>query len=302
METNNLNTQKRYALITGGTSGIGYELAKLFVKDGYNLIIVARSNERLQEATEEFRQLGAEVLAIEKNLFDVDAAREIYQEVKSRAIQVDVLVNNAGQGQLGRFHEVPLERHLDLIQLDVVSLVTLTRLFLDDMVQRNAGKILNLASVVSKTPAPEFSVYAASKAFVLSFSEALAKELEDTNITITALMPGRTDTDFFYKADMTGTKEYQEHHLADPAEVARDGYDALMSGESRVISGGQNKMMIGMMNSMPDSANAANMQKNMQPSEKDPNERRHQPGHTPSQREREAMDRQEIDQEEVSEH
>jgi short-subunit dehydrogenase len=294
METNNLNTQGKYALITGGTSGIGYELAKLFAKDGYNLILVARSNERLQDVSDEFRQQGTEVLVIEKNLFEANAARELYQEVRSHGIQIDALVNNAGQGQLGKFYEVPLERHLDLIQLDVVSLVTLTRLFLDDMITRNAGKILNLASVVSKTPAPEFSIYAASKAFVLSFSEALAKELEDTDVTVTALMPGRTDTDFFFKADMTGTIEYQEHQLADPAEVARDGYEALMSGESRVISGGQNKLMIGMMNSMPDSANAANMQKNMQPSDKDPNERRHQPGHAASQREREAMDKEEV--------
>lgn len=292
--TNNSNKQNRYALVTGGTSGIGYELAKLCAKDGYNLILVARSNERLQEVSDEFRQFGVEVLSLDKNLFELYAAKDIYVEIKARGIQVDILINNAAQGQLGKFHEIPLERHVDLLQLNIVALVELTKLFLDEMITRNEGKILNLASVVSKTPAPEFSIYAASKAFVLSFSEALAKELEETNVTITALLPGRTDTDFFFKADMENSKEYQEHHLASPEKVARDGYDALMSGESRVISGTQNKLLVGMMNTMPDSTNAANMQKNMQPSDKDADERRQRPDHSPSEKEREAIDKEQV--------
>jgi short-subunit dehydrogenase len=249
---------------------------------------VARSGERLQEVSEEFRQLGVQVVALEKDLFDPRAAHEIYDEVRSLGIPVEVLVNDAGQGQRGKFYEVPLQRHLDLVQLDVISLLTLTHLFLADMVSRNEGRILNLASVVSKTPAPEFSVYAASKAFVLSLSEALAHELKDTNVTVTALMPGRTDTDFFLKAGMEDTKEYQEHSLADPAEVARDGYEALMSGESRVISGAMNKVMIGMVNAKPDGANASQMHKNMQLSDKQ-EERRQGPEHAASQEEREAI-------------
>lgn len=294
MATNRSNNTNAYALITGATSGIGYELAKLFAKDGYNLVLVARSNERLQEVSDEFRQHNVDVIALDKDLFDPQAARQIYTEMKARGVRVDFLVNNAGQGQRGRFHEIPLERHLALLQLDVVSLLTLTRLFLDDMIARNSGKILNLASVVSKTPAPEFAVYAASKAFVLSLSEALAVELEDTNVTITALLPGRTDTDFFYKADMVDTKEYQEHDLANPVEVARDGYNALMSGESRVISGAQNKMMIGMLNTMSDSANAAKMHKNMQPTDKAADERRYRSSHTPSERERQLIERESV--------
>jgi uncharacterized protein len=237
--------------------------------------------------------LGVEVLSFDKNLFAPMAVRQIYQEIKAKGIQIDVLVNNAGQGQAGKFHEVPLERHLDIVQLNIVSLLTLTKLFLEDMVTRNEGKILNLASVVSKTPAPDFSVYAASKAFVLSFSEALAVELKETNITVTALLPGRTDTDFFYKADMDHTKEYQEHELADPAEVARDGYNALMSGDNRVVSGTQNKVMVGMMNTMTDSANAAKM-KNMQPTDKAEDERRHHSGHVPSERERQVIDQERV--------
>jgi hypothetical protein len=291
MATDNENKRNQYALVTGGTSGIGYELAKLLATDGYNLVLVARSSDRLLEVSDEFQDLGVDVLLLDKDLFEENAAREIFDELKAQNIQIDVLVNNAGQGQKGKFHEIPFERHLELIQLNIISLVALTKLFLDEMVTRNEGKILNLASIVSKTPAPEFSIYAASKAFVLSFSEALSKELEETNITVTALLPGRTDTDFFFKADLTDSKEYQDHHLADPAVVARDGYKALMSGDNRVISGVQNKAMVGMMNSMPDSASAANMQKNMQPSEKDEDKRKQRSGHAASDQEREALDK-----------
>ena len=294
MATNNSDKVNQYALVTGGTSVIGYELAKLLAADGYNLILVARSSERLQEVSEEFLQFGIDVMPLDKDLFDPAAAHEIYQQVKANGIQVSILINNAGQGQRGKFHEVSLERHIDLLQLNIVSLVALTKLFLDDMMMKNQGKILNLASVVSKTPAPEFSIYAASKAFVLSFSEALAHELDDTGITITALLPGRTDTAFFDKADMEDSKEYQDHALAGPEKVARDGYEAMMSGESRVISGVQNKLMIGMMNTMPDSANAANMHKNMKPSDKGPDDRRQGPEHMASERERDTIGKEQL--------
>lgn len=281
----NTDNRNKYALITGGTSGIGYELARLFAKDGYSLILVARNSDRLHEVTDQFKQLGVEVTPITKDLYKDGAAQQIYDEVKNMGIQVDVLVNDAGQGQVGSFADVDLQRHLDIIHLNVVSLVTLTKLFLDDMVKRNEGKILQLASVVSKTPAPNFAVYAASKAFVLSFSEALSYELKDTNITMTCLLPGRTDTDFFHKADMTDSKEYQKE-LDDPAEVAKNGYDALMAGESRVISGMKNKLMVGMMNASPDSMNAANMADNVSPTGKEESERRKESDHPASRKER----------------
>lgn len=292
--TTDRERKNQYALVTGGTSGIGYELAKLLAQDGYNLVIVARSVERLHEVATEFEQQGVTVLPLDKDLTNSLAAQQVYDELVAAGIEIDILVNNAAQGQKGNFSDVSLERHLELIQLNITSLVSLTKLFVDRMKVRGSGKILNLASVVSKTPAPEFSIYAASKAFVLSFSEALAKELTNTNITVTALLPGRTDTDFFYKADMTETKEYQDHSLADPAKVARDGYDALMSGDNRVISGAQNKAMVGMMNTMPDASNAENMQKNMQPSEKPEDERRHRSDHAASQRERDAISKEEV--------
>jgi len=285
-----MNTENRnkYALITGATSGIGYELAKLFANDGYSLVLVARATDRLQEVTDEFKQLGVEVTPIAKDLFKDGAAQEVYDEVKSMGILIDVLVNDAGQGQVGLFTEVELQRHLDIVHLNVVSLVTLTKLFLDDMVKRDTGKVLQLGSIVSKTPAPYFAVYAASKAFVLSFSEALSYELKDTNVTMTCLMPGRTDTDFFHKADMTDTKEYQKQ-LDDPAEVAKNGYEALMKGENRVISGMKNKMMIGMINASPDSMNAANMADNVSPSGKEEAEKRRASDHPASQEERQMI-------------
>jgi short-subunit dehydrogenase len=284
----NPENRNKYALITGATSGIGYELAKLFAKDGYSLVLVARATDRLQEVTDEFKLLGVEVTPIAKDLFKDGAAQEVYDEVKSMGILVDVLVNDAGQGQVGMFTEVELQRHLDIVHLNVVSLVTLTKLFLDDMVKRDTGRVLQLGSIVSKTPAPYFAVYAASKAFVLSFSEALSYELKDTNVTMTCLMPGRTDTDFFHKADMTDTKEYQKD-LDDPAEVAKNGYDALMSGESRVVSGMKNKMMLGMLNASPDSMNAANMADNVSPSGKDEKDKRRESDHPASKEEREMI-------------
>jgi short-subunit dehydrogenase len=294
MENTQSNNKAKYALVTGGTSGIGYEISKLLANDGYNLVIVARSSEQLQTVCNELRQFKVDVTPLEKDLFQKEAANEIFQEMQNRGLTIDVLVNDAGQGQAGLFHEIPLERHLDIIQLNITTLVSLTYLFLPEMIKKGEGKILNLASVVSKTPAPEFAIYAASKAFVLSFSEALSAELEDTGVTVTALMPGRTDTAFFHRADMENTKEYQEHKLADPADVAKDGYDAMMSGDSRVISGAQNKMMIGMMNTIPDSANASNMQKNIQPSDKDENERRHRSDHPASERERETIEKSQV--------
>lgn len=284
----NPENRNKYALITGGTSGIGYELAKLFANNGYSLILVARSTDRLQEVTTEFKNLGVEVTPIEKDLFKDGAAQEVYDEVKKMNIPVEVLVNDAGQGQVGMFTEVELQRHLDIIHLNVISLVTLTRLFLADMLKRDSGKILQLGSIVSKTPAPYFAVYAASKAFVLSFSEALSHELKDTNVTMTCLMPGRTDTDFFHKAEMTDTKEYQKD-LADPAEVAKNGYEALMSGESRIVSGAMNKVMMGMLNATPDSMNAANMADNVSPSSKDEEDKRRSSDHPASQQEREMI-------------
>ena len=133
---NNPSNRKGYALVTGGTSGIGYELAKLLARDGYNLVLVARSSERLLEASDEFQEIGADVLLLDKDLFDPAAPKEIYNELRSKGITIDVLINNAGQGQKGKFHEVDLDRHLEIMQLNMVAPVAITKLFLTDMIKR----------------------------------------------------------------------------------------------------------------------------------------------------------------------
>lgn len=259
-------TENKYALITGATSGIGYELAKLFAKDRYNLVIVSRDQQELESRAEEFRQHGVEVISIAKDLFSREESFALYDEVRNRGIQIDVLVNDAGQGLYGKFQDTDIQRELNIIELNISSLVILTKCFLKEMVQRNEGKILNLASIASKVPGPWQSVYHGTKAFVLSFSEAIREELRETNITVTALMPGVTDTDFFNKADMQSSKAVQdESKMADPADVAKDGYEALMAGKDKVISGIKNKLQVGMSNLMPDSTVAHQMNEQQKP-------------------------------------
>lgn len=255
----------QYALITGATSGIGYELAKLFAQDGYSLLIVARHEDGLQTTANELRGYGVQVDTIAKDLFEPQAALELYDEVKAKGIQVDVLVNDAGQGLYGLFVETDLQRELDIIQLNISSLVMLTKKFLQEMVARNKGMILNLSSIASKAPGPYQSVYHGTKAFVQSFTEAIRNEVRESDITITALLPGATDTDFFNKADMNSSKVVQEGKLDDAAKVARDGYEALMKGKDMVVSGLKNKMSVAMSNMMPDSTAANNMRKQQEP-------------------------------------
>ncbi|MEJ5961995.1 SDR family NAD(P)-dependent oxidoreductase [Pedobacter immunditicola] len=258
------NTHK-YALITGATSGIGYELAKLFAKDQYNLILVARDQSQLDLKANEFRATGVEVRTLAKDLFDREQTFSIYEEVKKLGVEVEVLVNDAGQGVYGEFKDTELQRELDIIELNISSVVILTKAFLKDMLVRQSGKILNLASIASKAPGPWQSVYHGTKAFVLSFSEAIREELKDTGVTVTALLPGATDTDFFNKADMNQSKIVQEEDLDDAVKVAEDGYEALMSGKDKVISGLKNKIKVGMTNIMTDSAAAHTMGEQQKP-------------------------------------
>ncbi len=254
-----------YTLITGGTDGIGFQLARLFARDGHNLIVVARKEDELQVAANELRSLGVEVVTIAKDLFEPKSPFELYEEVKERGMRVDILVNNAGQGQYGEFSETDIYRELSIIQLNIASLVVLTKLFLKDMLERGEGRILNLSSVASKAPGPLQSVYHGTKAFVQSFTEAIRDEVKEKGITITALLPGATDTDFFHKADMLDAKNVKEGKLADPAKVAKDGYDALMSGDDMVVSGISNKVQVAMSNILPDKTVAAQVHKQQAP-------------------------------------
>jgi short-subunit dehydrogenase len=261
----------KYVLITGATSGIGFELAKLFAADKYNLIIVARNESELTQSAQAFRQEGVEVLTISKDLFNRQSPFELYEEVKAKGIEIDVLVNDAGQGVYGEFTDTELERELDIIQLNIAAVVVLTKLFLKDMVARGRGRILNVASIAGKVPGPYQAVYHGTKAFIHSFNEAVRSEVKASGsaVTITSLLPGATDTDFFHKADMEASKVVQEGKLGDAATVAKDGYEALMAGKDMVISGFMNKVQVAMANVMPDSTTADNMLKAQKPVNKD---------------------------------
>src|SRR6218665_1190003 len=175
-----MTKNKKYVLITGGTSGIGYELARLLAKDGHNLIIIARSQEELDKVAHELTAgYSIDVLTFAKDLFKKNAPFEVYDFVKSKNMEVEILVNDAGQGQFGEFINTDIEREMDIIQLNITSLVALTKLFLIEMVERKSGKILNLASVASKVPGPFQAVYHGTKAFVHSFTEAIRAEVKD---------------------------------------------------------------------------------------------------------------------------
>jgi len=260
-----METQTNYTLITGGSTGIGFSLAKVFARNGHNLIIVARDEAELNEAANQLRSEGVDVITISKDLFDPENAFELYDEIKEKGVIVDILVNNAGQGLYGEFSETDIWRELKIVQLNISSLLVLTKAFLEEMLERGEGKILNLSSIASKVPGPWQSVYHGTKAFVQSFTEALRSEVKDKGITVTALLPGGTDTDFFNKAGMQDSKLVQEGKLADPDKVAQDGYDALMSDDDKVISGFKNKMQVAMSNALPDSTVADKMRKQQEP-------------------------------------
>jgi uncharacterized protein len=263
--TQSLNS---YALITGATSGIGYELARLFAADGYNLVIVSRTQADLDQRSGELeKEFGIQVVPIASDLFDPRAAFKLYDEVRRKNLLVDVLVNDAGQGQYGLFVESDIHRQLEIIQLNVSSLTALTHLFLKDMLARNHGRILQLASIASELPGPWQAVYHGTKAYVLHFTEGLIRELKDSGVTLTCLQPGATDTDFFNKADMQESK-ILDTKLSDPAKVAKDGYDALMKGDDKIVSGFKNKAMVASSNVMPDTTVAAQMEKMQEPKNK----------------------------------
>ena len=266
METQNSTNSGKTALVTGATSGIGRELATLFAKDGYNLVLVARNEDNLLELGQHFEeQFGIKATLITKDLAGDEAGQQVYDEVKQQDIQVDVLVNNAGMGEYGLFAtETDLQKEIDIIHINVVALVKLTKLYLKDMVQRNDGKILMLGSVASVIPNPLMAVYGATKSFIYSFSEALRNEIKETNVTLTVLMPGATDTDFFNKAGAMNTKAQEKARETPAADVARTGYDALMSGKDKVIHGAVNKASVAMAHLLPDSASASAARREME--------------------------------------
>lgn len=254
-----------FTLITGATSGIGYALAHTFAARGHNLIIVARTVSDLADTAAELSDTYAiETVPLVKDLFEPNAAIEIYREISEKKLHVDILVNNAGQGLYGKFIETDLERELAIIQLNICTYVSLTKLFLKPMIEQTEGKILNVASIAGKLPGPYQAVYHGTKAFVHSFTESIRAEIEGAGITITSLLPGATNTDFFHKADMQNSKVL-DSELADPSDVAEVGYEALMNGDDMVIFGLKNKVQVLSSNIIPDQALSKMMLKQQEP-------------------------------------
>ena len=227
---------KKVALITGAAGGIGKEFANIHAKTGGDIVAVDLNEKGLVSLKVNLEdQYGIKVYTITKNLTDLNAPQEIYDELQTNGIQVDYLINNAGFGGVGKFHERTWAQDLAMIQVDVIALTALTKLFLPDFVARNEGKILNVSSTVSLIPGPGQAVYFASKAFVTSLTRSIYGELNDSDATITALLPGATQTGFGDHSGMNKTAIYK--NPANPADVAKDGYDAMMKGELEVISG-----------------------------------------------------------------
>lgn len=227
---------KNTALITGASSGIGKELARIHAEKGGDLILVARSKARLEALKDELEtKHGITVKVIVKDLTEAEAPQAIYNQIKQEGITVDYLINNAGFGGRGKFHERAWEQDLAMINLNIIALTALTRFFLPDFVQRNSGKILNVSSTASFMPGPLQAVYFATKAYVTFFSNAISEELHDTKITVTTLMPGATETEFAKTSGMDETGLFDKTVSA--RSVAQDGYDGMIAGKIDVVSG-----------------------------------------------------------------
>lgn len=228
---------KPLAVITGASSGIGLEIAKVFANNGYDLIINSNS-EKISDSADELRSLGCTVNEVKADLATRQGVDELSTMITSIRKNVDVLVLNAGVAVGGEFINNDFEDEFNSMNLNMVYLVYLTKKVLEEMVNRNEGKILFTSSIAAEMPGPYYAVYAATKAFVQSFAQALHYEMKDTgkNITITALQPGSTDTNFFERANLLDTK-VGEAPKDDPAEVAQQGYEALMKGEDHVVAG-----------------------------------------------------------------
>ena len=230
-------------LITGASSGIGYELAKLFAEANHSLVLVSRNEEKLNQLRLDLvEKHSVHVEVIAADLSKVNAADDLMAELDNRKILVDVLVNNAGFGELGSFDEITLDRQLAMVRLNVVTLMHLAHLLLPEMLKRDHGGILNVASVAAFQPGPNMAVYYATKAFVLSFSEALHEELSGTNVSVTCLAPGPTKTGFAEDSGMNATKMFESNAMG-VLPVAQQAFDAFAKNKAIVIPGWRNKMI-----------------------------------------------------------
>jgi short-subunit dehydrogenase len=232
------------ALITGASSGIGLELARVHAAKGDNLVLVARSITKMVEIKFELEnKFGVSVYTIGKDLSLLNSAEEVYNELKEKNIVVDYLINNAGIGNFGMFVETDWKKEEQMINLNICALTHFTKLFLKDMVARKSGKIMNVASTAAFQSGPTMAIYYATKAYVLSFSEAIDNEVRKYGVTVTSLCPGPTESEFFVNATMGESKLVKNKKLPSSKKVAEYGYKAMMKGKTVAIHGLMNTIM-----------------------------------------------------------
>lgn len=258
MSTPENELERPLALVTGASSGIGYELARKLAERGYDLVMVAENAEKLREAVDTLSEIDevTQVEPVQADLSRREGVTQVYEAVRALQRPIDLLCANAGVGVYGGFSdETDLEEEIALINLNVTSQVHLIKLISKDMLARGGGDILITSSVAGVLPGPRMAVYAASKAFLRSFGQAIRNELKDKGINVTVLMPGPTDTEFFDRANMQGTV-VDEAAKQDPAEVAEAAIRALSEGEGNIVPGLKNKLQIGAAKLMSDEAKA----------------------------------------------
>jgi hypothetical protein len=245
---------KRTALITGASSGIGYELAKVIAQDGHDLVLVARTKKKLDDLAKELKkEFKVTVTVLPKDLSLPNAAQEVYDELQKASIQIDMLINNAGLGAHGKFTETEVAQDAQMMQVNMVALTELTKLFTPDMIARKWGKIMNVASIASFMSSPSMAVYAATKAYVLSFSEAINEELRGTGVSVTAVCPGVTQTNFFETAHVSqeNINRFGNMLVQSAEEVAKSGYQALKANKAVHITGLVNNLSVNSIQWVP---------------------------------------------------
>ncbi|MBL4716802.1 MAG: SDR family oxidoreductase [Bacteroidia bacterium] len=240
------------ALITGASNGIGLELAKLLAQDSIDLVLTARSEDKLEQLQQELtNEYNVKVYIIKCDLSEIDSAKTLYEEVKNLGLNIDILINNAGFGDFGRFTETDWGKEQQMIQLNMTSLTQLTKLISKDMIKTSGGKIMNVASTAAFQAGPLMAVYYATKAYVLYFSEAIAHELKDNNITVTCLCPGPTESGFQAATGNEKSKLVKGKKLPTSKEVAKYGYKAMKKGKVVAIHGTLNYVMVNASRFLP---------------------------------------------------
>jgi uncharacterized protein len=251
----NSHEDRKFAVITGGSSGIGYEFAKICAVENFDVLLIAERG--VEEAAEKLRADGAAVSTLQADLSRFEGNDGVAAAVQQDGRPVDILALNAGIGVAGPFLETELKRDLALIQLNISSVIHLSKRLLPAMVTRGEGRVLITSSIAATMPGPYYATYAASKAYLLSFAEAIRYELKDTGVTVTALLPGPTDTEFFDRAGMQNTP-VNETEKDDPAEVAQDAFTAVMAGSDKVVAGSlKNRLQAASARMLPDQVKAA---------------------------------------------